>query len=211
MRGAVECPAPAVRADPETDPPRDCLERIPVTLSGPWHTRGPGSSWHLLAERDGRLGFYTEADLTTAGSRRLSDDTWVEALLWEGTPVAIDLPSGSRVETDDWGHSGWLMMLFLGMFAASGLPMLLEAARLKRGTTNSWWSVRGEQVALMAMTPLMRSACLLGVPSMLGLIPLALGLHLRWVVLIAVLGFGLVIYAIVRSGRAARRRPAGDG
>ena len=211
MRRGVECPASAVRAEADVDPPKGCLERVAVTLSGPWYSRGPGSDWHLMVERDDRLAFYAEADVPTSGSRRLTDDAAAEALLWEGTPVAIELPAGGRVETEDWGHRGWLLRLFLGMFAASGLPMLLEAARLKRRTANGWWSVRGEQVAPVVLSPLMGMAWLLAVPSLLGLIPLTLGLRLQWVVVIAVLSVGLAVYAVVRGAGSARSRPAGDG
>ncbi|MFE9694823.1 hypothetical protein [Micromonospora sp. NPDC005806] len=210
MRRAAECHAFSVRAVPRVDPPKGCLERVPVTLSGPWYSPGPGSKWHLLVEQDGRLGFYADADLPTSGSRRLTDNQEAEALLWEGTPVAVELPSGGRVETEDWGHRGWLQMLFLGMFAASGLPMLLEAARLKHRMANGWWSVSGEKAGLMGLSPLMGVACLLAVPSVLSLMPLMLGLRLSWVVVVAVLSLALTVFAIKKSAGAARG-PASDG
>ena len=211
MRRAAECPAAVVRPAARIDPPHGCLERVKVTLSGPWHSPGPGSTWHLMIPEDGRPTWYADADVPTLGSRRLADDAEVDALLWEGTPVAIELPSGGRVETEDWGHRGWLLMLFLGMVTASGLPMLLEGARLKRRTAPSWWSVRGEAVELTMLNPLMTVACLLGVPSLLAFFPLALGLRLHWVVTIALLGLGLTVYAVVKASRARRGRSAGNG
>jgi hypothetical protein len=102
-----------------------------------------------------------------------------QAVLWQGRPVAIELPTGDTVQTNAWGHRVWLRTLFLGMFATAGPPMLVEAARLKRRTTNGWWSIRREDVApalawrplTMGLSPLMAAACLLAVPSMLGVIP----------------------------------------
>ncbi|MEH0844743.1 hypothetical protein V6U81_20370 [Micromonospora sp. CPCC 205711] len=210
MRRAVECPAWITRVEPDVDPPKGCLERIPVTLSGPWHSRGPGSNWHLMVEQDAEFVFFAETVVPTSGSRKLSGDAEAEALLWEGTPVAIELPGGGRVETEAWGHRGWLQTLFLGMFAASGLPMLVEAARLKRRTTDGWWSVRGEKVGFMILSPLMGIACLLAVPSMLGLMPLMLGLRPEWVAVVALLSLGLVAYAAMRVAGAVRGRPDGD-
>ncbi|MER6592310.1 hypothetical protein ABT214_10730 [Micromonospora purpureochromogenes] len=103
-----------------------------------------------------------------------------------------------------------MQTLFLGMFAASGLPMLFEAARLKRGTADGWWSVRGEKVGLMALSPLMGIACLLAIPSMLGLVPLMLGLRLLWAAVVALLGLGLVVFAVLKGG-AVRARPGVEG
>ncbi|WP_446217950.1 hypothetical protein [Micromonospora sp. IBHARD004] len=211
MRRAVECPAWTVRVEPDVDPPKGCLERIPVTLSGPWHSRGPGSDWHLMVEQDGEFVFFAETDVPSSGSRKLGDDEEAEALLWEGSPVAIELPAGDRVETEAWGHRGWLQTLFLGMFAVSGLLMLFEAARLKRRTANGCWSVRGEKVGLMVLSPLMGTACLLAVPSMLGLVPLMLGLRLQWVAVVALLSLGLAVFAVIRGAGAVRGRPNGEG
>lgn len=204
MGDAAECPRSAPRVEADVDPPAGCLERVPVTLSGPWYSPGPGSDWHLLVERDGRQVFYAEADVPTTGSRRLTDDSAAEALLWEGKPVLIELPGGSRVETDEWGHRGWLLMLFIGMFVASAPPMLLAAARLKRMTTDSWWSVRGEPIGALGLIdfgPLMQVACLLAVPAMLGLIPLAVGFQVRWGIVAALAGLALVAYAIAKKRR----------
>ncbi|MGN9915744.1 hypothetical protein [Micromonospora palomenae] len=163
-----------------------------------------------MVEQDAEYVLFAETEVPTSGSRRLRDEAEAEALLWEGTPVAIELPAGDRVETEAWGHRGWLQTLFLGMFAASGLPMLFEAARLKRGSADGWWSVRGEKVGLMALNPLMGIACLLAIPSMLGLVPLMLGLRLLWVAVVALLGLGLVVFAVIK-GRAVRARPGVEG
>lgn len=204
MQQAGECHRAAVRAVADADPPMDCLERIPAILSGPWHRRGPGSEWHLLVARDGRLEFYADADVSSEGSDRLVDDAPVDALLWEGRPVAIDIPGEGRVETEEWGHRGWLLTVVAGMFAASAMPMLIEAARLKRLTTDGWWSVRGESVPPIVLTPLMSIACLLGAPSMLAFLPLTLGVPLGWAVGAALLGLGLTIFAIVKTAPTRR-------
>jgi hypothetical protein len=166
----------------------------------------------LLVERDGRLVPYAEADVSTRDSRRLADDAQADALLWEGNPVALDLPGRGRSETEAWGHRGWMFPLAAGMFAASGLPMLIEAARLKRRTANGWWSVRGEAVGPMSLSPLMGIACLLGVPSMLAFIPLTLGVDPRWAVGVALFGLAFTTYAIVKAAPSwrGRRRTAGD-
>lgn len=208
MRRAAGCPASPVRAEPKVDPPAGCLERVPVRLSGPWHQRGPGSRWRLLVERDGRLVPYARTNVSTVGSRRLADDARADALLWKGTPVAIELPGHGRVETEAWGHRGWILTLASGMFALSGLPMLIEAARLKRRTADGWWSVRGEAVRPLLLTPLMGIACLLAVPSMLAFVPLLLGVGLPWAVGVGVLGLALVGYAVGRVANSSRRRRA---
>ena len=198
MRTAPECPRAGIRPEPGTGAPDGCLERIAVTLSGPWFSRGPGSDWHLLV--DGR--FYVEADLPPGGSRRLEDhgdDARADALLWEGTPVLIDLGSGDRVETEDWGHRSWLFMLCFGLFTLSGCPMLIQAALLKRRTTDGWWSVRGESIGLMPMTPLMQVACLLAVPPLAMFLPLAFGLHTAVVVVAGLAGLSLAVFGVVKA------------
>jgi len=198
MARADECPRAAVRPNAEVDAPRDCLERIPVTLSGPHYRRGPGSEWwlHLGVDR----AIYADADVSTAGSNRLSDGDQVEALLWEGEPVLFEPAPGDRVETDGWGHRGWLLTLVIGLFVLSGSPMLLQSARFKRKTAGGWWSVDGDEVGLLpVLTPLMAVACLLGVPAMLGFVPLMLGAGTAWVICLAALGLALTLFAIVKQ------------
>jgi hypothetical protein len=208
MQPGVECPRTAVRPVADVDAPQGCLERIAVTLSGPWYSRGPGSDWLLEVDRDGRRTSYVEADAPTEGSRRLKrlgDDARVDALLWEGSPVLIDLGAGSRVETAEWGHRGWLFQLCLGLFTLSGCPMLLQAARMKRRTTDGWWSIRGEPVGLLEMSPLMQVACLLAAPALTAFLPLAFGLHTALAVSAGLFGLALAIFAVVKARRSARR------
>lgn len=215
MRGAPDCPAADIRPRVDADPPRGCLERVPVVLSGPWYRRGPGSSWHFKVEDGARQVFYAKAGVPASGSARLTDGMPAVLVLWEGDPVAVDLSDGQRVQTDNWGQRGWLLYLFLGLFTVSGLPMLLDAAGLKRRTTGGWWSVRGEPVGpLRPLTPLMSVACLMAGPAMLGFLPLVIGLDPLWAVVAAVAGLGLAVLAVVKNRTFARRpraaaRPAG--
>ncbi|MFC4020960.1 hypothetical protein ACFOW4_23850 [Micromonospora sp. GCM10011542] len=204
MRRAAECPAWMARVEPDLDPPKGCLERIPVTVSGPWHSRGPGSTWHLMVEQDEEFVLFAETHVPTVGSRRLTDGAQAEALLWEGTPVAIELPAGGRVDTGAGGHRGWLQALFLGVFGVAVVPMLFEAARLKLRTTDGWWSVRGGKVGPTVWNPLMGVACLLASPSALATVPLMLGLSLRWVAGVALVGLGLAVYVVIRGASTAR-------
>jgi hypothetical protein len=204
IRHAPECPAGPVRTEAKADPPTGCLERVPVVLSGPRHRR----EWDLLLERDGRLTFYADTNISAGDSAALSDNVRVDALLWKGEPVLIVVPGEGRVETESWGHRRWLISLGLGMFAASGLPMLIEAARLKRRTTNGWWSVRGEPVRIMVLSPLVEIAFLLAMPPMLAAIPLWFALSLPWVVGGALLGLGLTIFSILKAARSHRRGSA---
>jgi hypothetical protein len=198
MMQAADCPPAAVRPQPETAAPQGCLERVPVMLSGPHYSRGPGSEWWMYV--NGRSELYADVDVPTAGSRRLSGDTTADGLFWEGEPVAIEQPRGRRIETDNWGHPSWLLRLFLGMFVLSGSLMLLLAARLKRRTASGWWSVDGEQVGFFfGMTPLMAVACLLAAPALLGFLPLVLGAGTAWAVALALTGLALAIFAIVKQ------------
>ncbi len=204
MARAAECPRSAVRPQVEVDAPQGCLERIPVILSGPHYRRGPGSEWWLHIE--GNRAMYVDVDLSSAGSRRLSDGDRAEALLWQGEPVLIEPEPGDRVETDNWGHRGWLITLFIGMFILSGLPLLLQSARFKRKTASGWWSVDGEEVGLVpVMTPLTSVACLLAIPVMLGSLPLMFGGGAGWAVSLALIGLALAIFAIAVHALRARR------
>jgi hypothetical protein len=199
MARADDCPQAAVRPDPEIGAPQHCLERIPVTLSGPHYRRGPGSKWWLHVEP--HRSAYAIADLSTSGSRRLSDGDRADALLWQGEPVLIEKAPGDRVETEDWSHGRWLITLLLGLFVLSGCPMLLQSAWFKRSTASGWWSVDGDATGLLpVLTPLMSIACLLAVPAMLGLLPLMFGGGAEWAIGLAVAGLALTIFAIVKRG-----------
>ncbi|ADB31402.1 hypothetical protein Kfla_2326 [Kribbella flavida DSM 17836] len=195
MTSAGECPRSAVRPEAAVAAPQGCLERVPVVLSGPHYSRGPGSEWWL--EVGGRV--YADVDLSTADSRRLADGDQAEALFWEGAPVLIEPEPGERVETESWGHSGWLLWLYVGLFALSGLPLLLQSAVLKRSTARGWWSVDGDEVGLIpGMTPLNAVGALLGAPAMLGFLPLAFGGSVLWSVVLAAAGLALAVFAAVK-------------
>lgn len=86
------------------------------------------------------------ASFTLLNHRKLSEGTRTDALLWEGTPVAIKLPAGGWVPTKDWGHRDWLGSLIFGTMAVTVALALVETARFNRRTTTSWWLVTGKQV-----------------------------------------------------------------
>jgi hypothetical protein len=202
MRGAPVCPT-------APDPPPDCLERVKATLSGPWYSRGLGSKWHLLVERNGRQVIYAETTVPTTGSQRLKqlgEDPEVVALLWEGEPVLIEAGAGEPVQTDSWGTRDWLMWFGIGWLALSGALMLLDSARVKRRTASGWWSVDGRPEGLITdMSPLMQVAVLLCAPPMLALPPLAFGLHPALAATVGLLGLALAVFVVVKV-RTKRRR-----
>jgi hypothetical protein len=197
METAAECPRSAVRAQVDVAAPQGCLERIEVTLSGPHYRPGPGSKWWL--EVDGRV-YADDVGLSESAGRRLADGDRAEVLLWEGRPVVIEPSPGERVETDNWGHRGWLLWLYIGMFVLCGLAFLLQSAMLKRMTASGWWSVDGEEFGLIpVMTPLTAAASVLGAPALLGLIPLLIGGGVVWSVMPAFLGLALAVLAAVKQ------------
>lgn len=196
METAAECPRSAIRPQADVAAPQGCLERIKVNLSGPHYRRGPGSEWWL--DVDGRV--YADVDVSVSAGRRLDDGDRADVLLWEGQPVVIEPSPGERVETDNWGHGGWLLWLYIGMFVLCGLPFLLQSAKLKRTTASGWWSVDGEEVGLLpVMTPLTAAASALAAPAMLGLIPLMVGGGVVWSVVLAFLGLALAVLTAVKQ------------
>lgn len=186
-----------------------CLQAIRGTLDGPWYARGPGSEWFFVERTDDSL---EEADTFRASSAASNDleevaGATVTGLHFEGQVVAIEAPDGRLIESDEFGHQGWLLRLYIGMFALGGAAMLVNAARLKRSTTDGWWSVSGESILLMPLTsPWMRVACLLVVPAMLGFLPIVVIDSVPGSLAAFVAGLALATFAIAKSSSKSGSR-----
>ena len=188
--------------------PDDCLREVPGTLDGPWFTRGPGSSWHFLELDDRSLAESDEFDASSIASGRLEeigDDRVVTGLYFEGQVIAIEGPDGRLIVSDEYGHQRWMWRLYIGMFTLGGALMLVNAARLKRSTSRGWWSVDGESVLLMPLSPLIMAASLLVAPALLGLLPLFVADSVPVSAVAFLAGLALVLFAVVKQRAKARR------
>jgi hypothetical protein len=120
-----------------------CLEPLPAEVDGPFSQRGPGSEWHFYST-DNERRLLGDADISTYGSSKLDDGDRVEVLMWEGEIVVVFSERGERIETDAFGHGGWIVPLGLGLFAVSGAMVGIQMARIKRMGARNWWSTSSE-------------------------------------------------------------------
>jgi hypothetical protein len=198
MLGAPECSG--------SDQAR-CLDRLPAEVDGPFFQRGPGSEWHFYSTENGRrvLG---EADISTYGSSKLDDEDRVDVLMFEGEIVVVFSDRGERIETDAFGHGGWIVPLGLGLFAASGGIVGIQMARFKRMGARSWWSTSSETTGVLLQPSLVNGIIAVvmfgGASAVLGI---AFGLE---AVPAAILGVAVMVGlgALVAWGaRRKRERP----
>jgi hypothetical protein len=180
-----------------------CLERLPVEIDGPFSQRGPGSEWHFYSTDDGRR-FLGEADISTYGSSKLDDGDRVEALMWEREIVVVYTDRGERIETDSFGHSGWIVPLGLGLFAVSGALVGVQMARIKRLGARSWWATSSETAGAFLPPSLLNGiiavAMFGGASAALGV---ALGLK---AVPAAILGVAVMVCLAALVAWGARRK-----
>jgi hypothetical protein len=184
-----------------------CLTRLPAEVDGPFSQRGPGSEWHFYSTEDGRR-FLGDADISTHGSSKLNDGDRVEVLVWEGEIVVVFTDSGERIETDAFGHGGWIVPLGLGLFAIAGAVVGVQMARIKRMGARSWWSTSSETIGALlppSVLNLITAVVMFGGAS--AALAIALGLK---AVPAAILSVGVMVGlgALVTWGaRRKRERP----
>jgi hypothetical protein len=180
-----------------------CLVRRPAEVDGPFHQRGPGSEWHFYSTKRRFLG---EADISTYGSGKLDDGERVEVLTWEEEVVVVYTGRGERVETESYGHSGWIVPLGLGLFAVSGMLVGVQMARIKRLGAQTWWSTSSETAGALLPPSLLNQ--IIGV-VMFGAVSavLAIALGLKPVPA-GLLGVGVSVGIVVLVAWGKRRKRA---
>jgi hypothetical protein len=181
-----------------------CLERVPTEIEGPYAERGPGSEWLFYSTRGEGRRLLGEADISTYGSSKLKEGDRVDALLWEGEIVALLTESGDRIDTEAFGHAGWIVPLGLSLFALAGALVGVQIARVKRMGARGWWSTSSETSgAFLPPSPftLYVGAVMLGgvtapLAIAFGMEPLTAGL----LGVAVLLGIGILAWRVWRRG-----------
>jgi hypothetical protein len=103
--------------------------------------RGPGEDWIFRPVAGAPITKASNAQVGSAGTRRLEQLNQVDGLFWHGKLVAFRAGStGEVVQTVDFGDQGWLRMLFFGMATAAAVLMYGEVALRKRKVSGGWWA-----------------------------------------------------------------------
>lgn len=182
----------------------DCLRRVPSRMDGPYHRRGPGDRWDVAPINSVEEPFERVA-VSTAGSRRLDDGAFVDALIWRDEVVAVQTADGVLVETDEYGHRGWLSLLGWGSFVLAGGLVGVKVARLKRKASDGWWSTSAPSVPMIMPNP---SSMVVGVLFFAAaplVFTLAVGMSVAWSVGIT-LATATALTALIVWGLLRRRR-----
>lgn len=110
----------AARICEVSEPRSGCLRSVDGFVSGPRHSRGPGSDWRFEPVVGSGISHSATVEVSTANSRRLENAAHVDGLYWRGSLVAFrDRSDGTVIETLEFGDQGWLMLLFLALFVTS--------------------------------------------------------------------------------------------
>lgn len=183
----------------------DCLEPVPGYLDGPHYKKGPGDHWYLRDGAELAQGF-SGFDMATVQSRTLEQaepDAVVTGLAWEDDIVAVQLPDGRRVPTDQYGTSEWWTFLLISLFVLGASPMCVHFAHARRRAGGGWWAVRMDESVPVENGRLMAVAVMLVVPALLGFLPIMLLTSVPLSVGATALGVGLGVFGGVRLWRRA--------
>jgi hypothetical protein len=181
-------------------PGEDCLSRVRARVDGPRYRRGPGDSWDVVPVDSGREPFES-VDVPSSDSNRLDDGDVVDALVWRNAVVAMETADGELVETDDYGHRGWLLRLGIGLFMFAGGIIGVKVARLKRRGSDGWWSTSAPSALMVEPNPTSMIVGVLFFGSGILILTLAVGLSVGWsvgttlavvTVLAVLIGWGLL-------------------
>lgn len=180
-----------------------CLREEPGLLSGPHHSRGPGSEWWVLPASGERLDTEMEPGRSTE-LEPYAGEAVTGLVHDEEMLVAIRLPDGEVVRSREVGPDGVLWFAFLGLMALCIGLMGLSYAWGSWRRTGSLFAVEGHGFDDSRVgASLFAAACLAFVPILFGGLPLFVGAPV-WVVLAATgLGAGLLLVAL-RKGRRLR-------
>ena len=191
----------------------DCLVPVRAYLDGPHYKRRAGDRWYL---RSGvtRARVFDSFDMATSPSNTLQEvgtDTVVTALAWDDEIVAVELPGGRRVATDEYGTSRWWTMLLISLFALGMCPWMLLLAVARRWTVGGWWSVHADETSVgpeddpgaprRPQSWLVVLGLLLFVPSAAGMLPIMFFGSVSLSAFAAALGLALAGFAVVRMRR----------
>ena len=152
----------------------DCLEAVPGYLDGPHYKRRAGDRWYLRDGAELAQGF-EGFDMATAQShtlKQVSADTVVTGLVWGDRIVAVQLPDGRRVPTDEYGTSEWWTLLLMALFVLGAAPMCVHFALSRRRAGGGWWSVTMDGSVPQEPGRLMAVAVLLVIPALTGFVPI---------------------------------------